>query len=52
MKEDASTLNQTVTSHFVYQAAGNQMGQIYSHLSQMQQGDLPSDTMENPKNEV
>ena len=53
MKEDVSTLSQTVPSHSVsIKQLETQMGHISSHLNPRHQGGLPSDTMANPKNEV
>ncbi|KAK4729592.1 hypothetical protein R3W88_022580 [Solanum pinnatisectum] len=53
MKEDVSTLNQTVTSHLVsIKQLETQMGHISSYLNPRQKGGLPSDTMTNPKSEV
>ncbi|XP_049388913.1 uncharacterized protein LOC125853286 [Solanum stenotomum] len=53
MKDDVSTLSQTVTSHSIsIKQLDTQMGQILSHLNPRQQGGLPSDTVENPKNEA
>ncbi|KAK4723998.1 hypothetical protein R3W88_026777 [Solanum pinnatisectum] len=53
MKEDVLTLNQTVASHSIsIKQLDTQMGQITSHLNPRQLGELPSDIMANPKNEV
>ena len=53
MKEDVSTLNQTVTSHLVAtKKSETQMCHISSYLNPRQQGGLPSDTIANPKSET
>ncbi|KAG5605521.1 hypothetical protein H5410_027013 [Solanum commersonii] len=53
MREDVSTLNETVTSHSMsIKLLETQIGQISLHLNPRQQGVLPSDTMANPKNEA
>uniref|UniRef100_M1DSE0 Integrase core domain containing protein n=1 Tax=Solanum tuberosum TaxID=4113 RepID=M1DSE0_SOLTU len=53
MKEDVSTLSQTVTSHFVsIKQLETQISNISSHLNLRQQGGFPSNTMSTPKNEV
>uniref|UniRef100_M1DFX5 Integrase core domain containing protein n=1 Tax=Solanum tuberosum TaxID=4113 RepID=M1DFX5_SOLTU len=53
IKEDVSTLSQTVTSHSVsIKQLETQMGQKSYHLNSRQKRGLPSDTMVNPKNEV
>ena len=53
MKEDASTLNQTVTSHLIStKQLETQMCYISSYLNPRQQGGLPSDTIANPKSET
>ncbi|KAK4723933.1 hypothetical protein R3W88_026712 [Solanum pinnatisectum] len=53
IKEDVSTLSQTVTSYYVsIKQLETQMSHISSHLNPRQQGGLPSDTMANHKSEV
>ncbi|XP_049362576.1 uncharacterized protein LOC125827308 [Solanum verrucosum] len=53
MKEDVSTLSQTVTSHSVsIKQLVTQIGHISYHLNLTQQGGLPSDIMANPKSEI
>jgi len=53
MKEDVSTLSQTVTSHSVsIKQLETQMAHISSHLNLTQQGGFLSDVMANSKNEV
>ncbi|KAG5615182.1 hypothetical protein H5410_015006 [Solanum commersonii] len=52
MKKDVSTLSQKVTFDLVsIKQLVIQMGQISSHLNLRPKGGLPSDTLENPKNE-
>ncbi|WMV40994.1 hypothetical protein MTR67_034379 [Solanum verrucosum] len=53
MKDDISSLNQTITSHSVsIKQLEIQMGQISTNLNPRPKGGLPSDTMVNPKNEA
>ncbi|KAK4731451.1 hypothetical protein R3W88_024439 [Solanum pinnatisectum] len=53
MKEDVSTLSQTINSHSIsIKQLETQMTHILSHLNPRQQGGFPSDIMANPKNEV
>ncbi|KAK4718119.1 hypothetical protein R3W88_016457 [Solanum pinnatisectum] len=53
MKEDVSTLNETVPSHSVsIKQLETRMGQILTHLNPRPKGGLLSDTLVNPKNEA
>ncbi|KAK4706721.1 hypothetical protein R3W88_033733 [Solanum pinnatisectum] len=53
MKDDVSSLNQTVTSHSIsIKQLETQMGQISTHLNPRPKGGLLSDTMVNRKNEA
>ncbi|WMV25140.1 hypothetical protein MTR67_018525 [Solanum verrucosum] len=53
MKDDVSSLNQTITSHIVsIQQLETKMGQISTHLNPRPKGGLPSETMVNPKTDA
>ncbi|WMV33826.1 hypothetical protein MTR67_027211 [Solanum verrucosum] len=52
MQADFSSLNQTVTSHSIsIKQLAAQMGQISAHLILRKKRSLPSDTIDNPKND-
>jgi len=53
IKDDVSSLNQTVSSHSVsIKQLEIQTGQILAHLNPRPKGGLPSDTLVNSKNEA
>ncbi|WMV24975.1 hypothetical protein MTR67_018360 [Solanum verrucosum] len=52
LKNDFSTLSQTVTSHLVpIKHPETQLGEIATQLNTRKKGTLPSDTIPNPKND-
>lgn len=52
LKSDFSLLNKTMTSHLAsIKQLETQLGNISAHLNQRQKGDLPTNTVVNPKND-